>query len=280
MIVGHKNYIALYLAHVFAKSRVLNEVFTIPAPPAWMVDTSRSANLVILWKDSKGIVRELVLEPKALLPDAPPLGFIASTIEDALAWLNHERFGAVCLCPSDCGAELIFVLNFNNQYLWVLLRTTERGGSSEIDFDHEFEQLTEKGFLSHANAEPLSSRLSDAFGSLPNLSSVCGGLHVLRVLATFPSGPDLSRDVIQKNNASPVATLKVKTFESVIESIVREDLIENLLSSMQDGRSQFTDQMFKSLNLPQSKDSVEKSYLPRSSKADSISSASPPQTQF
>lgn len=261
------SYITLYLGYAFTHNRMLNEVFTIPATPTWLVDTSQSANIVILQKDQKGMIRELVLEPKALLPDALPLGFVASTTEDVLAWLNHEHFGAFCLCPSDCGAELIFVLKLDNKYVWVLLRTIGRGAQtlSEIDFNHEFEKLTEKGLFSNVvcirflisqcllidsvkNSEPLLSRLADAFNSLPNLSSVCGGPQVLRVWASFPSELDLSRDVAQRLDATPVATLNVKMFQSVTESFVRKDLIENLLSSMQDRRSQYTDEMFNSLN--------------------------------
>ncbi|KAG6894964.1 hypothetical protein C0992_003746 [Termitomyces sp. T32_za158] len=275
-----QSYIALYLAHVFANSRMLNEVFTIPSPPAWMENTSQSANLVMLRKDQEGVVRELVLESKALLPDAPPLGFVATTTEDVFAWLNHERFGAFCLCPSNCGAELIFVLKSNAHYFWVLLRTTGRGAqtSSEIDFDHEFEQLTGKGLFPNTDLQPFSGDLSDAFSSLPNLSGVHCGLHVLRVLASFPSEPELTCDVAQRMNAPPVATLNVKTFESVTESIIRGDLIENLLSSMQDRRSQFTDAMFNPLDLAQSKDNVQNNSSPKSSKY-SRSSVSPPPTR-
>ncbi|KAG6901195.1 hypothetical protein C0995_015509 [Termitomyces sp. Mi166 len=233
-IYNATSYIAFYLAHVFTTGRMLDDVFTIPFLPTCIVDTSQFASLIMLQKDQEGIVRELVLEPTFLLPDAPPLGFVASTIEDVFSWLNHERSCAFCLCPSGCGAELIFVLKYDKQYFWVLLRTTRQDmqTSSQVEFYYEFEQLSKNGLFSNADPSISSSRLSDAFNTLPNMSSTRGDLSVLRVLASFPSEPALPRNIAERMEGPPMATLNVKTFESVTESIVGSDLIESLLSSM------------------------------------------------
>ncbi|KAG6872712.1 hypothetical protein C0995_007279, partial [Termitomyces sp. Mi166 len=69
------NYIAFYLSHVFANGRALGDVFTIPSLPPWLTNPLNLANLVILRKDQRGNIQEMILQPSALIPTGPPLGF-------------------------------------------------------------------------------------------------------------------------------------------------------------------------------------------------------------
>ncbi|KAG6829215.1 hypothetical protein H0H92_005280 [Tricholoma furcatifolium] len=241
-----RNYIAFALAHVFAEGRALNEVFTIPAPSTWIGESSESANLVVLRKDATGIVRELVLDSLALHPSSPPLGFVASTAEDVISWLNHERSAAFCFCPPECGAELIFVLKIKQKNFWVVVRTAGRGTQNpDIDLCEEFRRLKLKNLFPDLTS---SNRLSDAFNTLPNSACADGTMSVLRVLASFPSEPELLRNVTQWLEASPAATLNNVTFKSVTESIEGSTIIEALISSMQGKRGAYTDAMFNVIN--------------------------------
>ncbi|KAG6893480.1 hypothetical protein C0993_001001, partial [Termitomyces sp. T159_Od127] len=238
------NYIAFYLAHAFANGRALCDVFTVPSIPSSFTASWKPANLVILKKDKEGDIHETILQPSAILPTAPPLGFVASTVDDVLAWLNHERFGAFCLCPSSCRAELIFALRFNQKSIWVLLRTTGRSMQTlpSEDFYHEFGHLTIEGLFPSPGLENLPDRLVDAFDSLPNSVETRGSLSILRVLASFPSEPLLTCNLAQRIEGSTVATLNVKTFESVTEAIIGADVVESLICSMQDRRDSVTDE--------------------------------------
>ncbi|KAG6829216.1 hypothetical protein H0H92_005281 [Tricholoma furcatifolium] len=237
-----RNYIAFALAHVFAEGRALNEVFTIPNLPEWIGESSESANLVVLRKDATGIVRELVLDSSALHPSSPPLGFVASTSDDVIAWLNHERSAAFCCCPSECEAELIFILKIKQKNFWVVVRTAGRGTQTpDIDLYEEFGRLK----LTDLFSDPtFSTRLSDAFNTLPNSAREDGNMSVLRVLASFPSEPQLLRNVAQRLKEPPAATLNNATFKSVTESIEGSTIIEALISSMQGKRGEYSDAMF------------------------------------
>ncbi|KAG6882791.1 hypothetical protein C0995_013745, partial [Termitomyces sp. Mi166 len=92
--------------------------------------------------------------------------------------------------------------------------------------------------------ETLSDRLLEAFDSLPNSADVRGSLSILRVLASFPSESVLTRNLAQRMGVPPVATLNATMFESVTEAIKGAEIVETLISSMQDKRNSFTDEMF------------------------------------
>ncbi|KAG6824670.1 hypothetical protein H0H92_006159 [Tricholoma furcatifolium] len=240
-----ENYIAFALAHIFTGGRALNEVFNIPAPLAWMGGSSEPANLVVLRKDASGFTRELVLDSSALLPSASPLGFVARTADDVIAWLNHERSAAFCFCPPECGAELIFVLKIKEKNFWVVLRTAGRGTRSpDIDHYEEFERLKLENLFPDPISSTISKRLSDAFDSLPNSA---GNTSVLRVLASFPIEPEFPRNVAQRLKKPPAASLNNATFKAVTESIDGSSVIEALTSSMQGKRSEYTDSMFNTI---------------------------------
>ncbi|KAG6875291.1 hypothetical protein C0992_004428, partial [Termitomyces sp. T32_za158] len=145
---GSTSYVALYLAYLFkdGTERSLSHIFTFPSVPAWLVmDRQVSTRLVVLQKDEQDIIREMVVTASALLPEAPPLGYAASTPDDVVAWLQHERHGAFCLCPPGCKADLIFVLQHCKGYVWVLLRIAGQGSTISLSADElysEFEQLS------------------------------------------------------------------------------------------------------------------------------------------
>ncbi|KAG6827144.1 hypothetical protein H0H92_013038 [Tricholoma furcatifolium] len=243
-----RNYLAFALAHTFAEGRALNEVFTVPAPPVWMGESSEPASLVVLRKVASGFTRELVLDSSALLPSAPPLGFVACTADDVISWLNHERSAAFCFCPPECGAELIFVLKIKEKNFWVVLRTAGRGTRSpDIDHYEECERLE----LENLFPDPtISKRLSDAFDSLP---SSAGSTSVLRVLASFPIEPEFPRNVAQRLKKPPAASLNNATFKAVTESIDGSSVIEALVSSMQGKRSEYRDSIFNTITTDKSR---------------------------
>lgn len=142
------SYVAFYLAHAFKDegSRLLSDIFTVPSAPGWL-DMNRkvSTRLVILQKDNHNVIKEFIVTTSALLPESPPLGYAASTPKDVIAWLRHERSGAFCLCPSGCGADLIFVLRHRGVFVWVLLRVAGQGSTTPLHTDKlysEFEQLS------------------------------------------------------------------------------------------------------------------------------------------
>ncbi|KAG6822452.1 hypothetical protein H0H92_013837, partial [Tricholoma furcatifolium] len=112
-------YLALLLAHAFVDEDHcrLSAIVNIPSAPRWLnLRQHLQAELVVLLKTEDGSIQEMVVTSSALLPGAPPLGYSASSANDVVAWLRHERTGAFCICPSDCGAELIFVLRHDAQY--------------------------------------------------------------------------------------------------------------------------------------------------------------------
>ncbi|KAG6812933.1 hypothetical protein H0H92_015253 [Tricholoma furcatifolium] len=232
-------YIALYLAHAFVKGRALSDVFMIKN--SGLRSNSAIAHLVVLQRGKDHTIQEMVVGPSALLPRSQPLGYRASTPDDVIAWLKHERAGAFCLCPSNCQAELIFVLKVNGKYTWVVFRTIGRGKELEPDeMNLEFEHLAENNlFPDPGNHQDL---VSDAFKSLPNPLFPAKSLY-LRALASFPSEPQL----IPKNltaGSGPVAVLKVDTFVDVTEAFSPNDLIEGLISSMHGKRSSHSDDAF------------------------------------
>ncbi|KAG5352327.1 hypothetical protein C0989_002772 [Termitomyces sp. Mn162] len=253
------SYIALYLAHAFKGegNRLLSNIFTLLSAPSWLVMNRKvSTQLVMLQKDDHGIVKEFTITPSALLPEAPPLGYAASTPNDVVAWLRHERSGAFCLCPHGCGAHLIFVLRHRGIYVWVLLRTTGQGSTIPVDpgdLPSEFEKLSVENLFPNEvcsnllfpstearsyrksnlqSATELSDNLLNAFKALPNCPT--GQLSLLRVVATFPSETILHGKSIK---GPPAATLNTATFQAVTEPIPREDLLKTLVLSMHGKRS-------------------------------------------
>ncbi|KAG6883288.1 hypothetical protein C0993_006981, partial [Termitomyces sp. T159_Od127] len=90
------SYIALYFAHLFTtvENRLFSDIFTIPTASAWLAATRKfPTQLVKLQKNEDGVIQEMIMTPSSLLPDAPPLGYSASSADDVLAWLRHERPG-------------------------------------------------------------------------------------------------------------------------------------------------------------------------------------------
>ncbi|KAG6831987.1 hypothetical protein H0H87_003131 [Tephrocybe sp. NHM501043] len=244
-------YIAWYIALAFVNGRAMSDVFSIPLP-GWLKNSASHAQLVILRKDDRGVVEEMVVEMSALQPTSPPLGYPASTAEDVIAWLNQERTGAFCICPSNCGAELIFVLKLQRKYVWVMLRTVGRSVQPEdIDMQAEFETLTEHNLFSGASPDTteFEKPLKEALASLPNPLAPTGTFPVLRALASFPTQPPLSLSVAQEAEGGPVAVLKNDTFQTVTESSPRKDLIEVLISSMHDHRLPYANDAFSSIEI-------------------------------
>ncbi|KAG6889199.1 hypothetical protein C0992_006068 [Termitomyces sp. T32_za158] len=232
------SYIALYYAYLFKDERegVLSHIFTVPSAPAWLVmDRKVSTRLVVLQKDEHDITREMVVTATALLPEAPPLGYAASTPDDVVAWLQHKRHGAFCLCPPGCSAHLIFVLRHRGNYVWVLVRIAGQGSTTPLNTDElysEFEQLSIENLFHNDDSEVLHESLLNAFKALPN--SPPGRLSLLRAVATFPSEPALHRKRIK---GPPVAVLNTAKFKAVTESIPRDDLLKTLVLSMHDKRT-------------------------------------------
>ncbi|KAG6815725.1 hypothetical protein H0H87_011941 [Tephrocybe sp. NHM501043] len=243
-------YISWYIALAFVNGRAMSDVFSIPLL-GWLKDSSSPAQLVILRKDNHGAVEEMVVGTSALQPTSPPLGYAASTPDDVIAWLNQERTGAFCICPSDCGAELIFILKLRRKYVWVMLRTVGRSVQPEdIDMQTEFETLTDNLF-SRVSPDTIEydKPLKEALERLPNPLAPQGTLPVLRVLASFPTQPPLSRNAAQRAKGGPVAVLKNDTFQTVTESSPREDLIEALISSMHNHRLPYANHAFSPIKI-------------------------------
>ncbi|KAG6814788.1 hypothetical protein H0H87_007426 [Tephrocybe sp. NHM501043] len=244
-------YIAWYIALVFAHGRAMSHVFSIPLL-GWLKNSSSHAQLVILRKDDHGAVEEMIVGTSALQPTSPPLGYAASTPDDVIAWLNQERTGAFCICPSDFGAELIFVLNLRGKFVWVMLRTVGRSVQPEdIDMQTEFETLTEHNLFSRVSPDTTEydKPLKEALERLPNPLAPQGTLPVLRVLASFPTQPPLSRNAAQKAKGGPVAVLKNDAFRTITESSPREDLIEALISSMHNHRLPYANNAFSPIEI-------------------------------
>ncbi|KAG5640593.1 hypothetical protein DXG03_007990, partial [Asterophora parasitica] len=128
------SYLAFYLAHAFQNGAALSDVFTLPIKPKWANNTSGSlTQIVILHKNYAGKLHETTLGPSSLIPDSAPLGYAAQTPKDVHAWLSHERPAAFCICPPECGADLIFVLKHDCKYLWVALSTAGGGTDARVD---------------------------------------------------------------------------------------------------------------------------------------------------
>ncbi|KAG6877900.1 hypothetical protein C0992_009093 [Termitomyces sp. T32_za158] len=265
------SYIALYLTHVLknADNHLFSDVFRVLAPPAWLATIEKSTTrLVKLKKDEHGLIKEMIVTPSALLPDAPPLGYSACSADDVLTWLRHERPGVFCLCPPECEADLIFVLKHYEAYVWVMLRTSGRNAVASPDYvypdnEREFSKdgktyflevkydafryitrryLTRYVQMDSERGNRLSDDLLDALKGLPNGLAPTGHLSLLRVVATFPSGPTLYQ---QKTEGSPVAVLDTATFKTVTEAIPPQGLIQTLVSSMHGKRcSQYPDDAF------------------------------------
>ncbi|KAG5338709.1 hypothetical protein C0989_006490 [Termitomyces sp. Mn162] len=265
------SYIALYFANVFKTEddRAFSDIFTIPTTPAWLAANRKfPTQLVKLQKNDDGVIEEMIVTPSALLPDSPPLGYSAPSVDDVLAWLRHERPGVFCVCPPDCEADLIFVLKRCEGYVWIVLRTAGRGSTVSLDpeyvypeFDFsedglppwcanmktlspdelwpEYEHLTVENLFSRSEMDservtPSSDDLLNALKALPNGLAPAGQLSMLRVIATFPLEPTLHR---KKMKVSPVAVLNTATFKSVTEGISPGDLIQTLVFSMHNKRS-------------------------------------------
>ncbi|KAG6919778.1 hypothetical protein DXG01_001617 [Tephrocybe rancida] len=249
-------FIAFYLAHAFVNGRLLSEVFAIPAPK-WIKDPTSLARLVILRKDKHGTVDEIIVGPSALLPAAPPLGYTATTPDDVIAWLELSRTGAFCICPPDCGAELIFILKLHGKYIWVVLRTAGRGKELQTeDVYPEFEALTEQRLFSCVHGRQFVRNTSHS--SLRGASKsprTSGSPSLLRALASFPVEPPLSRPMAQTAQGCPVAVLKIETFKHLTETLSPEDLVEGLISSMHSKRSLCLEDQFSSISPPSKSDS-------------------------
>ncbi|KAG6806315.1 hypothetical protein H0H92_011800, partial [Tricholoma furcatifolium] len=207
------SYLALFLSHAFTNKDHcrLSAIWNIPSAPGWLDRQQHlQAQLVVLQKTKDGSIQEMVVTPSALLPGAPPLGYPASDADDVLAWLRHERTGAFCICPPDCGAELIFILRHDKQYMWVVLRTASKKSGATLDTDElypEFERLSVENLFSNSDATPetreaISEKILNAFKALPNGLAPDRQLSLLRVVATFPAEPDLRRKRI---SGPPVA---------------------------------------------------------------------------
>ncbi|KAG6893563.1 hypothetical protein C0995_016708, partial [Termitomyces sp. Mi166 len=199
-----------------------------------------------------GVLQELIVGPLDILPSSPPLGYRANTIDDVIAWLKQERTGAFCLCPSDCRAELIFVLQVEGKYTWVMLRTARQKTLETKGLYPEFELLTTEHLFSSVmphqtdahDATMYREHLLDALMALPNTLAPPGSFPVLRVLASFPTEPVLPQDVTQKITRDPVAVLKLGTFKLVTEVLPPQDFIEGLIASMHDKRPSYADDLF------------------------------------
>ncbi|KAG6848456.1 hypothetical protein H0H93_016805, partial [Arthromyces matolae] len=259
-----ESYIALYFAHVFQETHLyhFSEVFTIPSAPTWLTDVEIDGKfpitkLVLLCKDEGGALQEMVVTSSALLPDAPPLGYIASSANDVLAWLLHERSGVFCICPPECGADLIFVLKRRGRYFWVLLRTAsatsiypnnvyvrsqyavddaiKKDAITSDQLQAEYEKLAISSlFPRNESLDQLSEEILSALAALPNGLATDGQLSLLRVVVTFPGEPSFDNKNIE---GPPVSVLNPATFQEATEAIPAHNLFENLISSMQDKRA-------------------------------------------
>ncbi|KAG6843709.1 hypothetical protein H0H87_001404 [Tephrocybe sp. NHM501043] len=244
-------YISWYIALAFLDGRPMSHVFSFPLL-GWLKNSSSHAQLVILRKDDHGVVEEMIVGTSALQPTSPPLGYVASIPEDVIAWLSQERTGAFCICPSDCGAELIFVLKIREKFVWVMLRTVGRSMQPEdIDMQTEFETFTEHNLFSRASHDTIEreNRLKETLESLPNPLAPQGTFPVLRVLASFPTQPPLFCSVAKKAKAGPVAVLKNYNFQTITEYAPLENLIEALISSMHDHRLPYVNDAFSPIEI-------------------------------
>ncbi|KAG6815940.1 hypothetical protein H0H87_010073 [Tephrocybe sp. NHM501043] len=191
------SYLALYFAHSYKDqgNSTMAEIFSKIDDPEWLlVDDPLTTQLVILQKDEDNVIEEMVVVTPVLHPDAPPLGYRASNAEDVLAWLRHERSGAFCICPSDCEAELKFVLRRPSKYMWIMLHPVGRGSKTPVDADELHSELkrllVENSFpvsdvILPEDEKSLSQRLMYAFMDLPNTLSPAGELSMLHVVENF-----------------------------------------------------------------------------------------------
>ncbi|KAG6919774.1 hypothetical protein DXG01_001613 [Tephrocybe rancida] len=247
-VYSSAGYLAWYLARAFTTGHDISDVFAIRAP-SWLEDLSAVAHLVVLQKDKYGTVQEMVVEPSDLLPSSPPLGYLADTTDDVIAWLRQERVGAFCVCPSSCYAELFFVLKLHGKYVWVALRTAGRSKKlDEEDMSSEFDLLTAQNLLSCGDqvdaqdANVHQDDLLDALKSLPSTLAPPGSFPVLRVVASFPIEPPLPHALLE--TGCPVAVLKIGNFQSVTQDFSPEQLIEGLISSFHNTRSPYEEASF------------------------------------
>ncbi|KAG5640723.1 hypothetical protein DXG03_007422 [Asterophora parasitica] len=249
------SYIAFYLAHVFQNGAILSDVFTLPTEPAWARNVpGQLTQIVILHKDHAAGLHETTLGPSSLLPGSAPLGYAAQTPDDVHAWLSHERPAAFCICPPECGADLIFVLKHEYKYLWVALSTAGRGTDAPVDINGLKSQLNRllpvNIFAEDKSDESANSRIADAFAGLPNGARTGGQYSLLRVVATFPSQPPIRRSVAQRIKDPPIAVLDTTKFQAVIEDIRSLDIVETLISSLQGRRQTYADENSVLVEMP------------------------------
>ncbi|KAG5640726.1 hypothetical protein DXG03_007419 [Asterophora parasitica] len=249
-------YIATSLAHPFKDGRALTDLFILPTKPQWAEKTpDRPDRIVVLHKDDDGNLHETLISPLSLLPTSPPLGYAARSVEDVAAWLRHEHPTAFCICPPECGANLIFVLKRDEKYLWVVLRISGLGTDAVISTDDsqvEFDQLlptmlfagnarskpphiltdTQIPQIENTPEVPIQSVL-DGFSAFPNRLQTGGQFSGMqRVVASFPTVPSLPRNYAQGMKLPPVATLDTTAFQTVSQTINVMDIVDGLVANL------------------------------------------------
>ncbi|KAG5653417.1 hypothetical protein H0H81_000528 [Sphagnurus paluster] len=246
-------YIALYLGHAFQNGAHLKDIFILPKDTKWARKTrSQLERIVVFFKDETGTLRNAELAPLSLLPDSPPLGYRAQTAEDVVAWLNHEHPAAFCICPPDCGADLIFTLKRGKNYILVLLRTAGLGKddrSSTTDLKPEFDKLLPSDIFTEPVDNVAKDIFMEAINALPSPLPTGTEFPVMRVVASFSSLPSLpSSDATRK--ISPIALLNTTRFQKVTEAFEGSQTVEGLIASLHDKRKRYVTEDFVPLDLP------------------------------
>ncbi|KAG5634737.1 hypothetical protein H0H81_000951 [Sphagnurus paluster] len=202
------SYIALYLAHAFQKGAYLKDIFKLQKDSKWAnKNRGQLEHIVIFHRDESGVLCEKELGPSSLLPESPLLGYRARTAADVDAWLNFKRPPAFCICPPECGVDLMFIIKRGKRYLRFLLRTAGLGTDDpSIDLQFEFDKLLSPDLWAKHDA------LIDALPT-PLLSG--GELPIIRVVASFLSSQPLPSHA---NDKSPIALLRTELFQQITEA--------------------------------------------------------------
>lgn len=146
-------YICIYLVYAFSGTHKLSELFTFTGDhPEW---ADSQAQLVRLSRDADGGIQKALVQPSDI-SSGPTLGSKARTAEDVISWLKVTYDTVFCLCPASCGADLIFALKLSNgQCIWVVLRTSGNGSSTELSqtqLEESFESILPSNFFSSVRA--------------------------------------------------------------------------------------------------------------------------------
>ncbi|KAJ7593955.1 hypothetical protein C8J56DRAFT_424675 [Mycena floridula] len=215
-------FICIYLLYAM-QSRPLSSVFRLLAADSTWAE--HEAQLVVMSKQAEsGICSVDATEANTLLSGPNPLAFNAQTRDDVLAWLRHERNAAFCICPSNCSANLLFVVRIQANYMWVALKTTGGGHGAYYTVTPDLsESLLDNLFPQKLFRAKSTADLVSAIVALPNSDLSSTKYPLLRVIASFPNEPEIA-SATKKLADAPAACLDLKLFKQITKSIPHNNL--------------------------------------------------------